>query len=91
MAYKVTFTIQKTDALASTLKPEAAAIFNTYSADGRIIDGEIVETDDPSITKNSVTFINETVANQYFAEFEALTDGTGLNGHTILNQESETI
>ena len=91
MAYKVTFTIQKTDALSDTIKPEAKDIFDTYMADGRVIDGEIIETDDPTITKNSITFINETVANTYFAEFEALSGGTGLNGHTILNTESETI
>ena len=91
MAYRVTFTVQKNDALEDTLKPEAANIFNTYMDDGRVLEGYITETDDPTITKNTITFINETVANTYFAEFEALTGGTGLNGHNILNTETETI
>lgn len=91
MAYKVTFTIQKTSTDVSTQTPAAEALWDSYLAAGKVIEGNVRITDDPLIFKNEVIFEDETAANTYFAELEALPGGSGLNGHTILDTTTETI
>lgn len=88
MFYKFTTTVRMSDTSQPSLTKEKQAIWEEYSSDGRAIHGEVIATDDPTINKYVAMFESEEIANQYFAEIDAL--GNNSN-NTVLDTQTELV
>tara|TARA_R110000772_G_C13308970_1_gene439674 strand:+ start:123 stop:446 length:324 start_codon:yes stop_codon:yes gene_type:complete len=91
MFYKITNTVRNSDPSQPTLTKEKQAIWEKYLSDGRAIVGEVIKTDDSTISKYVSMFISEEVANQYFEEFSEI-DALGSNSTiTVLDTQVEIV